>query len=275
MRNPLRKFPPGVTEKLLSYVYLYFEPNNPTYPFYIGKGVGDRVFDHLFEADDQTRDGKKVRKIREIWSRNEDVNIVIHRYGMTDTEAKNVESALIDVYPASMNEVAGNESSRGVLPVSEIVAHFKAKEVQIDFPCVLFTIRQHWPEVYEHRRRGDELAYERALYLATRSCWPLAPRRRPDVKRAVAVAGGIVRQIYLIKEWRQADVDGRGMPIAPNGKWLFDGEPDPAYSHLVGGALAGSQLPARGAQLPFRYLNDALTLRGADRLRLKEQNVSA
>ena len=45
----IKEFSFEVQKKLSYYVYAYFEPNEQ-YPFYIGKGKGNRVFSHLIEA---------------------------------------------------------------------------------------------------------------------------------------------------------------------------------------------------------------------------------
>jgi hypothetical protein len=42
----MKKFDALAQAKLGFYVYALFDPEHPTVPFYIGKGQGDRVFDH-------------------------------------------------------------------------------------------------------------------------------------------------------------------------------------------------------------------------------------
>ena len=57
----MREFPPEVIEELGSYVYLYIDPQTAP-PFYVGKGVGNRAFDHLYEKEDSD----KVARIEKI-----------------------------------------------------------------------------------------------------------------------------------------------------------------------------------------------------------------
>jgi uncharacterized protein len=251
----LRQFPAGVIEKLECYVYLYFDPRDPKRPFYIGKGEGNRLFSHLSQADGANTVGRKVERIRSILSSGLEPHLVLHRYGLTKKEAFEIEAGLIDLFPDAENEISGHESHRGTLPLSEVIAHFRAAEAAVEFPCVVFTVRKLWPGVYKFRKEGNEAAYQKALFNATRASWKVSPKRRPNIKHAIAFAGGVIRQVYQIERWREADVDGAGNPAPPHGRMMFDGTASLGHQHLIGCTLPASQLPKPGAQMPFRYLN--------------------
>jgi len=47
--NPQREFSPAVVEALGYYVYLLKDPETDKV-FYVGKGTGNRIFQHLKEA---------------------------------------------------------------------------------------------------------------------------------------------------------------------------------------------------------------------------------
>lgn len=258
-RNKLRNFPAGVTENLYSYVYLYFDPNSPLEPFYIGKGIGDRVFSHFNEADNCSLTGRKIEKIREIWGKNQDVRIYIARHGLNDNEAKQVEATLIDLFPSALNEVAGNASvDRGMKPIDNVVEFLQAPEATIELPAVVITINRRWPElslIRNDRFMGDDSKYQEMLYWATRSYWKIRPNRHPKVGHAISYAAGLVRQIYTIERWRIADVDGDNRPIESGTRLLFDGHISESHAHLIGCALTPEQRPKQGAQNPIRYLN--------------------
>src|SRR5438045_250662 len=90
-------FSGDVTAKLKTYVYRLIDPRNGE-TFYVGKGQGNRVFSHIraeqnLEGDDLDN---KVRRIREIRLAGFEVAHVIHRHGMDDQTAFEVEAALID-----------------------------------------------------------------------------------------------------------------------------------------------------------------------------------
>jgi hypothetical protein len=50
------------------YVYVLRTPDAEETPFYVGVGVGDRLFAHEKEARDRSRTSPKVEKIRAIWA---------------------------------------------------------------------------------------------------------------------------------------------------------------------------------------------------------------
>lgn len=56
-----------ICEKLKYYVYAYYDPADMSFPFYIGKGKGNRCFQHLLDKSDS----RKVSKIREIYDRGQ------------------------------------------------------------------------------------------------------------------------------------------------------------------------------------------------------------
>ena len=105
-------FPPGVAGRLKTYVYRLIDPRNGE-TFYVGKGQGNRVFSHIraeqnLEGDDLDN---KIKRIREIRLAGFEVAHVIHRHGMDERTAFEVEAALIDAYPGLTN-IAGGTGRR-------------------------------------------------------------------------------------------------------------------------------------------------------------------
>src|SRR5437762_232005 len=106
-------FPADVVQKLKTYVYRLIDPRNGE-TFYIGKGQGNRVFAHIHAEQNLEGDelDNKVKRIREIRLAGFGVAHVIHRHGMDEATAFEVESALIDAYPGLTNlapGIGGNE----------------------------------------------------------------------------------------------------------------------------------------------------------------------
>jgi uncharacterized protein len=91
------EFSSYVCGKLKFYVYRLIDPRNGE-TFYVGKGKDNRVFQHAkaepgVVADELT---EKLKRIREIRNTGFEVAHVIHRHGMDEDTAFEVEAALID-----------------------------------------------------------------------------------------------------------------------------------------------------------------------------------
>ena len=125
-----KRFSKPVADKLQFYVYRLIDPRNGE-TFYVGKGTGNRVFAHVkgqlnAEGDELT---EKLHRIREIQLDGFEVAHVVHRHGMTEDRAVEVEAALIDAYPEVTNQVSGTASDeRGLMHVNQIIERYEAKE---------------------------------------------------------------------------------------------------------------------------------------------------
>ena len=103
-------FPSEVEQKLKTYVYRLIDPRNGE-TFYVGKGKGNRVFAHIrgVEGLEDDEINNKLKRIRQIQLAGFEVAHVIHRHGMDDATAFEVEAALMDAYrgsPTSPGELA-------------------------------------------------------------------------------------------------------------------------------------------------------------------------
>lgn len=122
-------FPPDVAARLKTYVYRLIDPRNGE-TFYVGKGKGNRVFAHIadesgLEGDDLTN---KLKRIREIRLAGFEVAHVVHRHGMDDKTALEVEAALMDAYPGLTNIAGGaGASDFGAMHAKEIIQRYAAE----------------------------------------------------------------------------------------------------------------------------------------------------
>ena len=136
MKN-LNEFSNDTIQKIGFYVYRLVDPRNGQ-TFYIGKGKGNRVFQHVLGAIDyydgvdkkdidEVNDPNKLRIIQEIREAGLDVIHIIQRWNLTEREAFQVESALIDAFPGLANIQRGHESEHGVCNAVELEQRLSAK----------------------------------------------------------------------------------------------------------------------------------------------------
>jgi hypothetical protein len=155
-RPEIESFPAEVARKLKTYVYRLIDPRNGE-TFYIGKGQGNRVFSHIraeqnLEGDDLDN---KVKRIREIRVAGFEVAHVIHRHGLDDKTAFEVESALIDAYPGLTNIVGGaGGNDYGVMHAQQIISRYCAEPAVFQHKALLISV--------------NTSATETSLYEATR-----------------------------------------------------------------------------------------------------------
>lgn len=234
----------GMGEKLGYYVYALRDPAGGI--FYVGKGKGDRVYQHVAAAAAALVVGGakpeelKLNTINRIQKRGERVGVEIIRHGMSETEALEVEAAAFDLLRLTghhlTNLAAGQGSrNRGHVSLDELRAKYAAKPIKIEERVMLVRISK--------RFRADMSANE--LYTVTREWWKLSPHHRPDY--AFAVYNGIVRAVYAIDQ-------GGWVQDANTKRWQFSGTQDVALGEKYGFGDVSSQLP-NGAQNPIRYVN--------------------
>ena len=216
------------------YVYRLVDPRT-LQTFYVGKGCGDRALQHVKDAKsvinkDEDFTSLKTMQIAEIIAAGKDVIIVIHRRGLTEREAFEVEAALIDCYPGLTNIQNGHYSERGSITLEDLCQSLNTAEYEE--PDEKYIIIKTTP---------DSINANGSLYEATRKAWRADLKRAKRYKCVLAVVYGIVREVYEAKEWYQV-----GDRIA------FRGEPTTALASLKGKRIP-AKYRAKGAAYPFLY----------------------
>ena len=113
------------------YVYGLIDPRNDKL-FYIGKGTGDRVFQHVVESGkNPTSEKLKLQTIKNIEDFGREVQHILINWGLTEDEAFASEASLINLMNflpnnALTNIVAGHHT-HACLTVEEIERQYGAK----------------------------------------------------------------------------------------------------------------------------------------------------
>jgi hypothetical protein len=183
-------FPSEVCEALQAYVYRLIDPRTGE-TFYVGKGRGNRVFQHARLAI-TGEDGLRYERIREIRGAGLEPAIMIHRHGLSDEAAYYVEAALIDAYGGLLNTVAGHDSDHGLMTLRDITETYGAAPAEITVPAILIKIERQWQPALTPAQ----------LYERTRRYWVCRPERQTTPpKYALSVAKGLIREVYEIDDW--------------------------------------------------------------------------
>ena len=194
--------------KIGYYVYRLIDPRNGQ-TFYIGKGKGNRVFQHVLGAIDyydginkkeidEINDPNKLRIIQEIRESGLEVIHIIQRWNLTEKEAFEVESALIDAFPGLANIQSGHGSEYGVCNAEELEARLSAKtyDEPSGFKYMIIKVRL-W--------RIDEMTAQfgpsNARYEATRGCWRISMPNIETYPYVLSVTDGLVKEVYKVNEW--------------------------------------------------------------------------
>ena len=201
----MKQFSQAVCEKIGYYVYVLKDPRNSEI-FYIGKGKGNRVFQHVACALETEDDSDKLNLIREILNEGKNVEYYILRHGLaTEKDALEIESACIDLIGLDnlTNEIKGHNSwESGMKTADEIVQHYDAKAITITEPTIIININK----LYKRFMKDNE------LYNTTRSSWKLGSKKN-EAKYVIAAYRGLVREVYRINSWNQV-----------GDRWEFTGE---------------------------------------------------
>lgn len=208
----MRQFSKKVVEELGYYVYALIDPRDHKI-FYIGKGCGNRVFQHCLAAileDDETL---KLDTIRAILDSGLEVDHYILRHRLSEEVALQMESLLIDVltYSAFNTEhVLANikggyhQWNEGIKTVEEIGVIYECEKINIDVNdnghILLVSLNKSYDSVKDKYKRVD-------IYQKTRKYWSISPFRAKEIRYVLGVYHGIVRAVLKVSGYTWSKVD--------------------------------------------------------------------
>ena len=205
----MRKFTKGVSEQLGHYVYLLINPRSGQ-TFYVGRGQGNRIFSHINEElqldSEEAEITAKLETIREIRRAGLEPTHVIHRHGLDEETAKEVETALMDYTPGLTNIAPGSGSNRGPANAVELERRYARQTIVPDPEHKLLYIKTG----------KDAIKAKGSLYEAVRRSWKLRVESAQQANYVIAVVGQVCQGVFKPTRWkRSVDKDGR---------WEFEGQ---------------------------------------------------
>lgn len=242
MAKDIKEFSDKTAKELGYYVYRLIDPRNGE-TFYVGKGKGSRVFAHVNDElklpEVAPKEGEedwiseKIRTIREIRLAGLGVMHIIHRHGMDEKTAFEVEAALIDAYPGLANEMRGHHSDRGAAHASQLQKLYDAPQIPDNLGHKLLVIK-----IKQETVEGQGTVYE-----AVRKSWRINTERAEQVDYVLAIINGLCHSVFIAEKWLDF----------PDGRHGFEGhEAPPEIQDLY----RDHRLPqnTRGSQNPISYI---------------------
>lgn len=262
-----------VEEELGWYVYALKDPRDGQV-FYIGKGKGDRAFQHACYAETMAvpegQEGvavsQKIDLINQIKAQtgeHPDVLILRHKIP-SEAAAYAVEAALLDFCRllakttgadfagtgfSLTNIMGGWDATRLGLMTPQVLESIYAAvpltRAEVTVPALLFKIPRLWtPDM-----SPDE------LFEATHGWWKLGANRE-KARYAFAVSKGVIRAAYVIApgSWRKRREGDRGWVAGEAPRWGFEG----TSAHMELGHLVNRDIKAwfkKGDKSAFTYVN--------------------
>jgi hypothetical protein len=236
----MKLFSAQVIAQLGFYVYRLIDPRNGE-TFYVGKGRGNRVFSHAngdIEVDSLT---EKTSRILEIKLTGLEIAHVIHRHGMDEKTAFEVEAALIDAYSGLTNIMDGHgNNDYGAMHAIEIKRKYQAETAVLNHKILMITVNRS--------------AAERSLYDATRFAWRLSVTKAQKAEYILAIQQGLVIGVFAVTEWLEATVENFPGREAVDGRYGFIGvKASLEVSSEYLNKIVPEKYRKKGASNPIKY----------------------
>jgi hypothetical protein len=235
-------FSAEVSRRLKTYVYRLIDPRNGE-TFYVGKGQGNRVFSHSRGEQNLIGDDldNKVKRIRKIRLAGFEVAHVIHRHGMDEKTAFEVEAALIDAYPGLTNVAGGAGSTDyGAMHAKEIIRRHSAPPAVFRHKVLLISVNRSAPDA--------------DLLDATRYAWKISRSKAKQAEVILATVQGLIVGAFVADDWLDATAANFPGRADVPGRLGFVGHEAPdVIKSLYVNKRVPDKYRKRGAANPIKY----------------------
>lgn len=249
-RTGLQKFASHIHKNLCHYVYQLVDPRTGQ-TFYVGKGKNNRVFQHMEGAVSFVR-GKnkksmKMETIQAIINAGFEPIHIIHRHGLTEKEAKEVEASLIDAIGGLTNVQSGYESrKRGPANATQLIRRYDKKLAKIKSGHKIIAV---------NIKKSSKV---KSIYDAVRFAWKVSRKRAEKADYVFAVKDGVCLNVF-VPEIPWLDATRKNFPGLASedrpGRLGFEGkEADKEILERYRNKRLPSSLQAKkGARNPIHY----------------------
>lgn len=245
------------------YVYGLIDPRTNQI-FYIGKGTGNRVFEHEKESLNSP-DSDKLKTISEINALGLNVKKIIINNNLTETEAFAAEAVLINAFnyvsDAGLTNIVAGHHSAEALSVEDFEKIYGAEELrEEDIKHKILVIKIN--KLYRRNMPDDE------LYDSVRGVWRASMNNAQSVEYVFGVYNSLIVAVYKPTRWYKCKEAPEKRPRqdeilttqTENRIFFVDEGFEKGYPHdenesfYFGKSIAGLKLN-QGAQNPITYLN--------------------
>ena len=242
--------------KLGFYVYGLIDPYEDV-PFYIGKGFGNRVFQHAKGVKLSSDSSLKSERIKALIDKGLKIKHVIIRHGLTEKEAFEVDASLIDFsnkfQHVLTNQVDGHHSGkRGLMSTDEIIRLNNAKPLlKLSDNAIIININKK----FERGNNFDD------IYLATKEAWVVSETRIKNIKYALSEYRGVIIEVFEIDKWYRKNINESNQHIVPgfdelkkkSKRWGFNGKVADQEFRQKYINKSITHIKKKGAANPIRY----------------------
>lgn len=203
--------------------------------------IGSSITSGSVEEVDEDETSTKLRRIRDIHVAGFEVAHVIHRHGMDDATAFQVEAALMDAYSSLTNIVGGQSYAEfGAMHAREIISRYQAEPAVFQHNAMLISVNRSAADV--------------SLYEATRYAWRVDRSKAQQADVVLSTLQGMIVGAFVADVWLEATEQNFPGREAVPGRYGFVGREAPEE---IGRLYIGKRVPDEfrkpGAANPIKY----------------------